>query len=58
MFRFLTASFFVGFSGISAFASQGPGTFAGTATGLEQALLVAAIIALACVGLAFRFRRG
>jgi hypothetical protein len=58
MFRILTAIAFVGFSGLSAFASQGPGTSAGTATGLEQTLLVGAIIAFACVGLAFRFRRG
>lgn len=58
MFRPLSAAAFLGFSTISAFASQGPGTSDGTATGLQQAVLIGAIVALACIGLIFRFRRG
>lgn len=37
-----------------AFASQGPGTQNGTATGLEQGLLIGAIVVAAGIGLALR----
>ena len=42
---------------LSAAASQGPGVGNGTASALEQGLLVGALIAAAGIGLLFRFRR-
>jgi hypothetical protein len=52
----LAAAAFVILPTISAFASQCPGTSAGTATALEQGLLIGAIVVAAGVGLIYRFR--
>ena len=44
---------------VSAFAAQGPGTTGGTATGFEQGLFVAVMVAATCAGLVvLRLRRG
>ena len=44
---------------VSAFASQGPGTTGGTATGFEQAVFAAVMIAATCAGLVvLRLKRG
>jgi hypothetical protein len=57
MTRFHTTAALVVLPVISASASQGPGTSIGTATGLEQGILIGAIVAAACVGLVLRLRR-
>jgi hypothetical protein len=41
---------------LSAFASQGSETSSGTATDLEQSVLIGAIIVVACIGFAFKLR--
>ena len=56
--RPLTAVALIAVSTISAAASQGPGTSVGTtATGLAQSLFFGAVVAAACIGLAFRLKR-
>jgi hypothetical protein len=56
-FRAFATAVFLFFPAITAFASQGPGVASGTASVLEQSLLVGALIAAAGIGLWFRFRR-
>ena len=55
----ITAAMFAVLPAIPAFASQGPGTTGGTATGLEQGLFVAVMVAATCAGLVvLRLKRG
>ena len=41
---------------LAAFASQGPGTTGGTATGLDKAVFIGAMAAALFAGLVFKFR--